>query len=68
MSRDVVVLDMGNYAEYFCLREAYMHSQNQHPATKVDLKELELRLLKWQLAIGLALATIMAKGFGWLGF
>ena len=45
-----------------------MHSQNQHPATKVDLKELELRLLKWQLAIGLALATIMAKGFGWLGF
>lgn len=24
--------------------------------------------LKWQLGIGLALAVIMAKGFGWLGF
>lgn len=25
-------------------------------------------LLKWQLAGWLALAAIMAKGFGWLGF
>ena len=32
------------------------------------MKELELRLLKWQLGIGLALAAIMAKGFGWIGF
>ena len=37
-------------------------------ATKTDLKELELRLLKWQIGGWVALATIMAKGFGWLGF
>ena len=35
---------------------------------KTDIKTLELRLLKWQFGIGLALAAIMAKGFGWLGF
>lgn len=34
----------------------------------IRLKELELRLLKWQIGIGFALAVIMAKGFGWLGF
>lgn len=32
------------------------------------IKEMEIRLLKWQLVFGLALALIMAKGFGWLGF
>lgn len=37
-------------------------------ATRADLKEFELRLLKWQFGIALALAAIMAKGFGWLGF
>lgn len=40
--------------------------------TKDDLRETELRLkyslLKWQLGIAAALAAIMAKGFGWLGF
>ena len=35
---------------------------------KASIKDTELRLLKWQLGIGLALAAIMAKGFGWLGF
>ena len=35
---------------------------------ETKMKELELRLLKWQLGVGLALAVIMAKGFGWLGF
>ena len=35
---------------------------------KASIKDTELRLLKWQLGIGLALAVIMAKGFGWLGF
>ena len=34
---------------------------------KTDIKSLELRLLKWQFCIGLALAAIMAKGFGWIG-
>ena len=33
-----------------------------------EIRATELRLLKWQFGIGLALAVIMAKGFGWLGF
>ncbi len=32
------------------------------------LRELELRLLKWQLGVGFAIVVIMAKGFGWIGF
>ena len=35
---------------------------------KSTIKDAELRLLKWQLGIGLAIIAIMAKGFGWLGF
>lgn len=35
---------------------------------QIAIKELEIRLLKWQIGIGFALAVIMAKGFGWLGF
>lgn len=48
-------------------------------ATKRDLRETELRLqkeieklrydmLKWQFGVAAALAVIMAKGFGWIGF
>ena len=32
------------------------------------VKASELRLIKWQLSGWVALAAIMAKGFGWLGF
>ena len=46
----------------------YDEDSRKELTTKLDLKEVELRLLKWQLGIGLALAAIMAKGFGWLGF
>ena len=35
---------------------------------KASIKETELRLIKWQLGGWVALAAIMAKGFGWLGF
>lgn len=44
-----------------------LDSRDKDLATKADLKELELRLLKWQFGIALALAAIMAKGFGWIG-
>ena len=51
----------------------------QELATRADLRETELRLraeiekmkydlLKWQIGGWLAIAAIMAKGFGWLGF
>lgn len=32
------------------------------------IKSAEIRLLKWQLGIAVALAAIMARGFGWIGF
>lgn len=35
---------------------------------KIDMKNLELRLIRWQLGIGLAVIAIVAKGFGWIGF
>ena len=60
-------------------REKYDENQKNAVATKGDLhetelriqkemKEMELRLLKWQIGGWVALAAIMAKGFGWLGF
>ena len=33
-----------------------------------EIKGTEIRLLKWQIGGWGALAAIMAKGFGWLGF
>lgn len=35
---------------------------------RLEMKAIEIRLLKWQWGIALALAAIMAKGFNWLGF
>ena len=35
---------------------------------RLEIEKVRSELLKWQLGIGLALAAIMAKGFGWLGF
>ncbi len=34
---------------------------------RLEIEKVRSELLKWQLGIGLALAAIMAKGFGWLG-
>ena len=39
---------------------------------QAEIRATELRLLKWQIGVMLtgfgALAAIMAKGFGWIGF
>ena len=59
--------------------EKYDENQRNAVATKGDLREtelrlqkeikdMELRLLKWQIGGWVALAAIMAKCFGWLGF
>lgn len=54
------------------LQKQIKEVENQGKATELRLqKEIEkskYALLKWQFAIGLALAAIMAKGFNWLGF
>lgn len=33
-----------------------------------EMRESEMRLLKWQIGGWIALAAIMAKGFNWIGF
>lgn len=48
--------------------EKYDENSRKELATKADLKDLELRLIKWQIGGMVALGAIMAKGFGWLGF
>ena len=35
---------------------------------KIDIEKVKYDLLKWQIAGWVALAAIMAKGFGWMGF
>ena len=35
---------------------------------KTDIEKVKYDLLKWQIAGWVALAAIMAKGFGWIGF
>ncbi len=35
---------------------------------RLEMKSMEMRLLKWQIGLDLAIIAIMAKGFGWLGF
>ena len=35
---------------------------------KIDIERVKYDLLKWQIGGWIALAAIMAKGFGWLGF
>ena len=50
------------------IKERELRLQKEIEQVKCGIKDAELRLLKWQFGIGLALAAIMAKGFGWLGF
>ena len=50
------------------LRETELRLQKEIESLRVELKASELRLLKWQIGGWVALAAIMAKGFGWLGF
>lgn len=35
---------------------------------RLEMKAMEMRLLKWQIGLAIAIIAIMAKGFGWLGF
>ena len=56
----------------------YDESSRKELATKGDIqdvrlemKSMEMRLLKWQIGLAvaiMAIMAIMAKGFGWLGF
>lgn len=50
------------------LRETELRLQAEIEKIRTEIKNAEIRLLKWQIGAWLTLAAIMAKGFGWLGF
>ena len=50
------------------LREVELRLQKEIESVRTEIKAAEIRLLKWQIGGWVALAAIMAKGFGWLGF
>ena len=56
------------FAAYDASRMKELATKGDIQEIRLEIKALELRLLKWQFGIALALAAIMAKGFGWLGF
>ena len=56
------------FAAYDASRMKELATKGDIQEIRLEIKALELRLLKWQIGIALALAAIMAKGFGWLGF
>jgi len=42
--------------------------RNEIQDVRLEMQKMKYDLLKWQIGGWLALAAIMAKGFGWLGF
>ena len=50
------------------LRETELRLQNEIEKTRNEIEKTKNSLLKWQFGVAITLATIMAKGFGWLGF
>lgn len=50
------------------LRETELRLQKGIEQVRSKIKSTELRLLKWQSGIALALAAIMPQGYGWLRF
>ena len=50
------------------LRTTELRLQKEIEQVRGEIKSTEYRLLLWQLGIGVAIISLMAKGFGWLGF
>ena len=50
------------------LRETELRLQAEIEKVRAEVQQNKYDLLKWQIAGWVALAAIMAKGFGWLGF
>ena len=50
------------------LRETELRLQKEIEQVRGEIQQVKYDLLKWQIAGWVALAAIMAKGFGWLGF
>ena len=50
------------------LRETELRLEKEIEQTKKKIAQVQYSMLKWQIGIGVGLAAIMAKGFGWLGF
>lgn len=50
------------------LRETELCLQKEIEVVRKEVQQVKYDLLKWQIAGFVAMAAIMAKGFGWLGF
>lgn len=50
------------------LRETELRLQKEIEEVRAEIQQVKYDILKWQIGGWIALAAIMAKGFGWLGF
>lgn len=50
------------------VRETEARLRTEIEKVRGEVEKVKYDLLKWQIGGWLALAAIMAKGFGWLGF
>ena len=50
------------------LRETELRLQKEIESVRAEMQKIKYDMLRWQFGIAAALAAIMAKGFGWLGF
>ena len=56
------------YSERLEIEKVRAEVERVRAELKTDIEKVKYDLLKWQIGGWLALAAIMAKGFGWLGF
>ncbi len=60
--------DLATKGDIQDVRTEIQDVRNEVQDVRLEMKSMEMRLLKWQIGIAAATITIMAKGFGWLGF
>ena len=50
------------------MKETEARLRTEIEKVRGEVEKVKYDLLRWQFAIAFALAVIMAKGFGWIGF
>jgi len=60
--------DLATKGDIQDVRNEIQNVHNEIQDVRLEMQKMKYDLLKWQIGGWLALAAIMAKGFGWLGF
>jgi len=60
--------DLATKGDIQDVRNEIQDVRNEIQDVRLEMQKMKYDLLKWQIGGWLALAAIMAKGFGWLGF